>query len=929
MLASQTNIVLRHIRELAATSTHDQLPDDQLLQRFLVDQSEAAFAALVRRHGPLVLAVCRRTLHNWHDAEDAFQATFLILARRANTIRKQQSLGSWLHGVAYRAAAKIRTQAATRKRHEMQPVSGLAADPLAEVKVRELFEALDEEIQRLPQRLRAPLVLCYLEGRTRDEAAAQLGWSLNTVRRRLEQGRELLRSRLAHRGVTLGAALAVSGLAGETASAAVPSFLTARTVQAVAALATGTSAAAGVFSERVLAVTEAVVGSLRVARTAVTGSLLVAGVLLLGVMSFALARGGLGQVQGSPPGEKAIGKGSQEKGKAEVPIPSPDAERKLTVDGQVHDPAGKPVAKAQVQVLVMPRWDPSPNRPGPAVSAVTTTDAEGRFQLTLAYSAAMKIHDIYAVAMAPGHGLGWEELEGGPAKVKTTIRLRPESVIRGRVLDLQGQPAAKVGIYLARMATLKQEHYLWGIAGLQIWPKSVTTDAEGRFVLRGIGKDLKASLRIGDDRFERKEFEASTAEPRAELNVVLGPARRLEGQITCEKTGKPIPRAYLTLWAMSYQGSEDGGAVDGLTDEKGRFQLQPYGGPHLEIYVHPPKDAPNLGLIKTLTWPKGKVKETLNIQLPEGILVSGRLTEEPSGKAVAGARITFGPEYVPALNREVLFGGSGWHVESGKDGKFQIAVPPVPGQLLIQGPSRDYISLLLYHDVVTGKISKEGSGFPRYTNASARLELKSGAKPPEVKLALRRGVTIPLRIVGPDDKPLTHVWLMARPQLSPGGKEILGPDGRFELRGCDPKEAQSVFILDRKNKAGAARKISAKDAGKEPLTIKLAPCGSATMRFVNKEGKAVVGRKPMAFQLIIVPGSDPGPNSRGKGLTIADAIGVQAPSTDDQGCITFTDLIPGATYRILGAIGASYGTLRDFTAVAGKTLELPDLVLER
>src|SRR6516165_86161 len=108
MLASQTNIVLRHIRELAATSTHDQLPDDQLLQRFLVDQSEAAFAALVRRHGPLVLAVCRRTLHNWHDAEDAFQATFLILARRANTIRKQQSLGSWLHGVAYRAAAKIR-----------------------------------------------------------------------------------------------------------------------------------------------------------------------------------------------------------------------------------------------------------------------------------------------------------------------------------------------------------------------------------------------------------------------------------------------------------------------------------------------------------------------------------------------------------------------------------------------------------------------------------------------------------------------------------------------------------------------------------------------------------------------------------------------------------------------------------------------------
>src|SRR5262245_41381493 len=182
MSTAQVHVVLRHIRELTATEN----PDRQLLERFSADHDEEAFGTLVRRYGPLVLGVCRRVLGNRHDAEEAFQATFLVLARRASSIRKQEALGSWLHAVAYRAAIRARLHATTRQQRDRHALPRRSPDPLAEVTGRELASVLDEELQQLGERYRAPLVLCYLEGKTRDEAAQQLGWSLGTFKRRLE-----------------------------------------------------------------------------------------------------------------------------------------------------------------------------------------------------------------------------------------------------------------------------------------------------------------------------------------------------------------------------------------------------------------------------------------------------------------------------------------------------------------------------------------------------------------------------------------------------------------------------------------------------------------------------------------------------------------------------------------------------------------------
>ncbi|HEY7428376.1 MAG TPA: sigma-70 family RNA polymerase sigma factor, partial [Gemmataceae bacterium] len=185
-------------------------------------RDEAAFAELVRRHGPMVLGVCRRVLRNEHDAEDTFQATFLVLARQASSVRKRASLGGFLHEVAYHIALRARQNAVRRRTWERQIRDMTPSDPVAESARRELRPLLDEELRHLPEKYREPLILCYLEGKTNEETARHLGWPLGSLSRRLARGRELLRRRLLRRGVTLSAALLTTALVEEAATAVPP-----------------------------------------------------------------------------------------------------------------------------------------------------------------------------------------------------------------------------------------------------------------------------------------------------------------------------------------------------------------------------------------------------------------------------------------------------------------------------------------------------------------------------------------------------------------------------------------------------------------------------------------------------------------------------------------------------------------------------------
>src|ERR1700730_9112529 len=212
MTTGQAALIRRHLHRLTAEHGTAKLLDRELLDRFIEGPDEAAFEMLVERHGPMVLRVSQRVLQDRHAAEDVFQATFLVLLRKAKTLSKRELLANWLYGVAYRLALRSRSDSYKRYNKEARLPVKPGADLLAQVTGRELCQVLDEELQRLPQQFRGPFLLCFEGGQTRDQAARQLGCSLTTLKRRLEQGRELLRSRLARRGLTLSGVLVAAGL---------------------------------------------------------------------------------------------------------------------------------------------------------------------------------------------------------------------------------------------------------------------------------------------------------------------------------------------------------------------------------------------------------------------------------------------------------------------------------------------------------------------------------------------------------------------------------------------------------------------------------------------------------------------------------------------------------------------------------------------
>lgn len=263
--------VLRRMRWLFAPLEPDPASDRLLLERFAERRDEAAFAELVRRHGPMVLGIAERVLADGNDAHDAFQAAFLVLMRKADSAGWQDSISGWLHRVAFRAALKIKAAAQRRRTHETQAANmapALTTDPVWS----DLRGVLDEELDRLPEKYRTPLVLCYIEGKTNEDAAKALGWPAGSMSRRLEKGRKLLRARLTKRGVALTGAALAAAITPQAATAAVPPALADVTVKA--------ALGAMSFSAPVSAVADALVKQMFFAKV----KLAVAGLLVLGLV---------------------------------------------------------------------------------------------------------------------------------------------------------------------------------------------------------------------------------------------------------------------------------------------------------------------------------------------------------------------------------------------------------------------------------------------------------------------------------------------------------------------------------------------------------------------------------------------------------------------------------------------------------------------
>lgn len=585
MANKPAQLLAKHLRNLTAAAQADGLPDRELIERFATGRDEDAFAALVRRHGPMVQRVCRRILHNGHDAEDVFQATFLVLSRKAASLRRAESVGCFLHGVAFRLALKARTQLAQQRMHESQAaVEKYVDDPLAELSVREAQAILDEELARLPEKYRAPLLLCCLEGRTRDEAARQLGWSAKLVKSRLEQGRDRLRSRLTRRGLTLPAALMATLLTEEAAPAAVSAMLVRAAVQA-ARNSEGISASVALLAESALGGTAAVK-----AKAAIVGMLLLTGVLAAGVGAFAPPRPPEKQAE-IPPAEKVK---TPQTPKAE----KPQTLRTLRV--VVLDPQAKLLPDAKIHSGI---WT---YEKGFQHNHDYQTDAAGAVQMELPKTFYTLRLWVSKKGFAPLFA-GWEQNELGSGEklpAEYVFRMERAVTIGSRIVDEQGKPiaGAKVEVMLANNP--KPAHSD-GRVSYNTWlaEKNNTTDADGRWRIENVPDHPRVELNlvvshpdyISDDYYGRRDAHKAagiTTEMlcKGTATVTLKRGVIVRGRVTAP-AGKPIKDA-LVIYGDDPYGSWL--PCKFPTDAEGRYRLPALPPGEMNVTVVAPRWAPQL-----------------------------------------------------------------------------------------------------------------------------------------------------------------------------------------------------------------------------------------------------------------------------------------------------------------------------------------------
>jgi RNA polymerase sigma factor (sigma-70 family) len=956
MATGQLNGVLKQIRKLVAAENADKLSDRQLLDHYVQDRDEAAFTALVNRHGAMVLNVCRRVLHNHSDAEDACQATFLVLARKAHAIRKKDSVASWLHGVAFRAANNLRREIAHRVRREKNAITP-RTDASSDITWREMRTILDDEIQKLPEELNAPVLLCCLEGKTHNEGAQQLGWSLTTFRGRLERARDLLRKRLTRRGVALSGVLLASFLSGSNASAALSATFVISTVRAAMA---GKVIASGAVSATAMSLAQGVIDVMFWKKTAVGVLAFVLTAITFGIAGLTVQAVGGDTQRAAQLKDPPVADRSGQASAVEGNLGSDVAEETVTISGQVLATDGKPLAGAAVALF---RWqDPSGKS---QLVGSAKADGDGRFSLKASKPGPGSIFaapELVVVANHAGFGAAWSPLDVAMKQQEVELRLPKEQPVQGRLVDLDGKSVNGAKVYVVRMGKNMPGKALIDLPvdGDASWLQPVTTDEEGRFTVRGLGADLAiAGIKVFHERYARQTFDFKPLDhENKEFRGALELARILEGVVTRADTGKPVAKARVAAAVRQFLEEllEFENGFD-TTDDTGRFKIRvPVKGSFLVTASAPASD-PSLKLVKLVRWPAGQVKHKADLVLEPGVLVRGTVTEAASSKPVAGARLVYMPFKRDGNNlgsvsddrQAAVWAGE---VVSGKDGSFITAVPPESSHLLVNGPTRDYIDEV----VPWGKLKDnvwEGARRTYVHGLVPLVDLAAKEKARDVKVVLRAGVTIKGQVLGLDGKPANHVRMTSR--LAPASdlarvKSEIRPywrfiyrgwyperlvGGDFELHGCDPKATYQVFFLDAKNKLGAVVAVPGKQAQDKPVTVQLAACGQLQVRVLDSlERPTTLG---VSAHLLLTPGPTRLKLHLGEtlkqGLTWADEIdlhrlapGVPAFKRDKDG-YRFTHLIPGATYRL--SYFAKGAVVREFTVKAGETLRLPDIKLAK
>jgi RNA polymerase sigma factor (sigma-70 family) len=734
-------------------------PDTELLACFAQSRDPAAFEMIVWRHGPRVLAACRQILANEPDVEDAFQATFVVFMRRAKSIRNGRALGYWLFGVAHRVALQARAARKRRERIERRVIEDNEAP--ADLSWREACVILHEELDRLPESIRGPLLLCYLQGLSRDEAAEQLGRTAGSVKKGLERGREMLRKRLTRRGVTLSAGLLAA--VADSAKAGMSPGLIRATIKCAVEPAPAVANLARALGRQSLTMKSA-------------SAVLAVSILVVGI------------AWGMPRDDKPASPTAKKETKSDA-----KPAQTWTYSGTVKGPDGKPVKGAKLWLCL---------QGAPKLRAVGECGADGSFSFELDrsewptkcyYENGRDIWDPGTIlAVAPGLPVGYGHYSIVPEE-KIDVRIPVDDVaVDGRVQNLEGlavegATVRLIGLYEPKAADLgawyddvkdgklgqqliydhlgafESDELIDGVLN-PLYPP-LTTGKDGSFKLKGIGRERVALVRIEAQGIETSDVMLMTRDAAAVLptpmkrpenglpqstqgryavygstaKITVAPSRPIVGVVRDLDTGKPVAGATIQLVSAGGLQFRTPERMTTRTDAEGRYKLN--GAPvrrDCEISVDGPADQPYLAATLEVPGTPGLEAVTVDVKLKRGIWANVRVFDKADNSSVAGDL-----HYFIVADNPHLKGVSDLLVKRVRkarvtDETFRIPVLPGKGILAVQiHSSHPFVTLA---SPKAQPVDAQPYGFrPQEFLGYVRIDPAADAKEVKCEIGLTRG----------------------------------------------------------------------------------------------------------------------------------------------------------------------------------------------
>lgn len=872
-MADRTAALARTVRAAARRIARPE-PNTDLLAAFTRDRDPAVFEALVRWYGPLVRAACRAVLPDPADADDAFQATFVALHKKAHTVRDGRTLGGWLFRVARRTALGVKTAGARRQDCEKRAAR---REPVAapDVSWREACAVLHEELDRLPPKYRLPLILCYLDGKTRDEVATELGWTPDSVRGRLDRGRSRLRHRLEKRGITLSAFLLAA-----VAADAVPPSLVATTLKAARTAGSGVPLLAAAWKAG-----------------------LIAGLAAVVVVGLGFRKDG---AHGQPAPEKP-------KAVAETPKKvEPEPPKTVTVSGVIVGTNGSGVCTAKVIIRRQDQKDEE--------GVTATTDPGGRFSATIPAVSA----DTSMVAVSVGNETfagGWHTWTGPPPKELRLVEVRDDVPVQGRILDLEGKPLAGVTIQVRSVQILPdggaQAFVDWraGNRGRPMQmvlqgappgtPDQVVTGADGKFKLTGLGRERVVQLHISGAGIAYENVYVGTVakltDPGgqragktypATFDLAATPARLIRGTARDIDIGKPV--AGLTVNGF-------GGAATTTTDAHGHFELPGYKkGPRYTVFARPADGSVYFPTMAKAADIAGLDPLTIDLKVKAGVLVRGRLKDAATGKPIIGTVHYWALAGNPHVDDIPVGEEAGLvytlDVRTKPDGTFAIATLPGKGFLSVTADgwypaarvdpagfaekagiasTPDELAIAVGGMAITS-VEQESYQAIRF------LTIDPARPPMEQVIELTAAEPVRGRVVDPGGKPLDDVRICG---LLEARESWSSPrTGEFLARPPHPERPRRLMFRHDGRKLIGTAVVTAGSA--KPVEFKVQPWATLIGRLVDGDGR------PISRALVVPIGRDP----NGKAVHVPDEA--RSIVTGADGRFTATGLLADIKYSI-------------------------------